>query len=251
MNEIKSKEQVKHFLQNGTSRSSLFSSGFSSEDDKRSWYISNLPGVGSGYGRPSSSRADVIQTHQSSMQEKTTLSTYGLNQNSARLKDYESLDFKCKKVQRRLFDLEVPANEYMDDETEVQELEVSRTESCLINKSNEVTQAGDKNSSNHTGTGNNGNALRSNLSRTTHYLADLNEPIDVEEVSASASVNNLGNKNRAVSMHSNSGIWCSAKETTENPVMGKNGEIRNLHIKNEFSEKESSSYTIQAGNDLF
>ncbi|PON65984.1 hypothetical protein PanWU01x14_112110 [Parasponia andersonii] len=241
MNEIKTKEQVKHLIPSGTSQSSLFPS----EDDKRSWYISNLPGVGSSYGRPSSSSADVNQTRQSSLQEKTTLSTYGFTQNNARLKDYESLDFKCKKAQRRLFDLEVPANEYMDDESEVQEeLEVSRTESCLINKSSEVTPAGDKNLSNHTG--DNGNTLRSNISsRKTHYLADLNEPIEVEEVSASASVNNVGHKNQAVSMQTYSGIWCSGKGISENPEIVTNGETVNLHIKNE--RNGSSSYTIQAG----
>ena len=241
MNEIKSKEQVKHLVPIGTSQSSLFSSGFPSEDDKRSWYVSNLPGVGSGYGRPSSSSIDVMQTRQSSMQENTTLSTNCLTQNSARLEGYESLDFKCKKAQRKLFDLEVPASEYVDDETEVQgDLEVSRTESCLINKR-------DKSLSNHTG--DNGKTLRSNLfSSTTHCLADLNEPIEVEELSASASVNNLSNKNQAVSTHPYSSIWCTGKEISGNPIIGKNGEINNLHIKNERSEKECSSYIIQDGN---
>ncbi|XP_062106573.1 uncharacterized protein LOC133817936 isoform X2 [Humulus lupulus] len=199
MNEFQSKEQIKHLIPSGTSQSSMFQSGFSTEDDKRSWYISNLPGAGSGCGRPSSSSADVIQIHQSHMHEKTTLSTYGLSQNSARLKDCESLDFKCKKAQRRLFDLEVPADEYIDDETETNgELEISRTESCLINNGNEVTVAADKNVFKHTG--DNGNTLTSNLySGRTHYLADLNEPIEVEEVPASASVDNMGDKTQTES----------------------------------------------------
>ncbi|KAF4390801.1 uncharacterized protein LOC115701583 [Cannabis sativa] len=196
MNEFQSKEQTKHLIPSGTSQSSLFPSGFSTEDDKRSWYISNLSGSSSVCGRPSSSSADVIQTHQSSMHERTTLSTYGLNQNSARLKDCESLDFKCKKTQRRLFDLEVPADEYVDDETEPDgEVEMSRTESCLINNSSEVTLAADKNVFNHTD--DNGNKLTCNLyPRRTHYLADLNEPIEVEEVAASASVDTMGDKTR-------------------------------------------------------
>lgn len=208
MNEIKWKEeQVNHLMPVGTSQTSLFSSDFPSKDDKRSWFFSSFPLVSSNYGRPSSSSADIGQCPQSFMKEKTTQTRCNLTEN-------ESLDLKCKKPQRILFDLELPANEYMNDETEAQgEFAVSKTESYIFNKSNEVTQDGEKKLSNHTYTG------------KTYTLADLNEPVEVEEVSASASVDNLGNEiSRGIST---------------------------VHLKTEKNEKECSSYTFEAGNDLF
>ena len=144
MNEVRNKEQVGLLMPTGASQPSLFSSSFPSEDEKRSWHASSFPFLGSNYGRPSSSSAGVIQSPQSSL-KVTPIGT--------RLKeDDEPLDPKCKKPQRRLFDLEVPADEYMDDETDVEgDCTVLRRENPQFNKSNEVTQARDNNLSRHTG----------------------------------------------------------------------------------------------------
>lgn len=200
MNDIKRKEQVNHLMPIGASHSSPFLSGLPSEDDKRSWFFSSFPLVSSNYGRPSSSSANVSQSPQSFTKEKIMQSRCNLAIN-------ESLDLMCQKPRRLLFDLELPANEYMNDETEEQgEFVVSKTESHLLNKSTN----GEKTLSNQT------------FARRTHNLADLNEPIDVEEVSASASIDNLGNEI--------------------------SGGISTVHLKTERNENECSSYTFEAGN---
>ena len=89
-------------------------------------------------------------------------------------------------------------------------------------------------------------------------MADLNEPVEVEEVSALAADNNLGSeiyspeqiKSRAGSTHVYSNVWFAAKQLSENPVFGKNGGISSVHLKNESNEKERSPYSVQAGNHL-
>lgn len=250
MNEIKSKERAEQSMPTGTSKSSLFSSGFPSEDDKRSWDISKLPSASSNYG----SSTDFIQSHCNSMMKgKIIQSSSGPMQNDARLKDYESLDSKSNKFQRRLFDLERPAHECINDEYELQGgSEMSRAASYLFNKNNEAAHARDDNLSNHTGnnSGYNGHPVKSSLySRRDLNFTDLNEPIEVEEVSASASVHSLGNETcskeemqmRSISTNAHTGTWSS--ETR------KDGEVSIPHVMKKGSQKEWSFYTSDIGND--
>lgn len=250
MNEIKSKERAKQSIPTGTSKSSPFSFGFASEDEKRSWDISKLPTVSSSHG----SSTDFIQSHYNSMMKgKIIQSSSATTPNGIRLKDYESLDSKPNMHQRRFIDLELPAEEYIDDGNELQgESEVSRAAGYLFTKSNGVTHARDENISNR-------HALRSGLNlRRTHNLTDLNEPIEVEEVSASTSVNSLGNETckeeiqrRSASTNTYTGLWSSEKELYGKPYIGNDGGVSNLHVMNKRNPKEWSSYTFDTGNDQF
>ncbi|KAF3444815.1 hypothetical protein FNV43_RR14508 [Rhamnella rubrinervis] len=256
MNEIKSKERVKKSLPAGTSKSSPFSYGFASEDEKRSCDISKLPSVSSNNG----SSTDFIQSHYNSMiKGKIIQSSSATIQNGVRLKDYESLDSKSNKHQRRFIDLELPADEYINDGNELQgESEMSRAAGYLFTKCNGVTHARDENISNCASddSGYNHHPLRSGLnSRRTHKLTDLNEPIEIEEVSASTSVNSLGNETcskeeiqrRSVSTNAYTGLWSSEKELFGKPHIGNDGGGSSLHVMNNRNQKEWSSYTFDTG----
>ncbi|XP_015879824.3 uncharacterized protein LOC107415920 isoform X1 [Ziziphus jujuba] len=245
MNEIKSKERARQSIPTGMSKSSLFSSGFPSVDDKRSWDFSKLPSASSNYG----SSTDFIQSHCNSMVKgKITQSSFGPMQNGVRLKDYEPLDSKSSKFERRLFDLERPAHEYINDDDLQGDSEMSRAAGCQFNKSNVATHATDDNLSNHTcdNSGYSGHPLKSSLySRRALNFTDLNEPIEVEEVCASASVTSLRNETclkgeiqrQSTSTNAHIGTWSSETRKDEG--------LSILHVMNKGSQKEWSSYTSE------
>ncbi|KAM0955245.1 hypothetical protein ACFX2C_023637 [Malus domestica] len=88
------------------------------------------------------------------------------------MKDHKSSDSRVKKARRRLFNLELPADEYLGDEEPEGGLG-SGTDKSGYN--NSVSRCGL-------------HLVRSN------GLADLNEPIQIDKVSASTSVVMSGNQ---------------------------------------------------------
>ncbi|KAI5340919.1 hypothetical protein L3X38_020193 [Prunus dulcis] len=252
MNEIKSKELLKHQKVAGTSLSTFSSSGFPNEADRNSRHNSNLPFVDSSFGRPCTSSTGISQSPCNSI-GKTLQTSGGPSESRVRMKDHESLDSRGKKPRRRLFNLELPADEYISDGEEPEGVFMgSGTENYPPNRKNEVTQARDDILSNHIGeTSGYNNGLH--IERSSG-LTDLNEPIQIDKVSASTSVFKYGNdfsskeeiERQVLSANAYKGVWPFAKKFPENPQMEKDGRVSNLHLKNERHQKEWSTYALKA-----
>ncbi|CAB4305314.1 unnamed protein product [Prunus armeniaca] len=131
------------------------------------------------------------------------------------MKDHGSPDSSGKKLCRRLFNLELPADEYISDGEEPGGVFMgSGTENYPPNRKNEVTQA-----------------------RDDIYLITLvKHPAItmIDKVSASTSVFKFGNdfsskeeiERQVLSAHGYKGVWPFAKKFPENPQMGKDGRVQ-------------------------
>ncbi|WCJ25650.1 hypothetical protein M5689_007520 [Euphorbia peplus] len=237
MNEVRSKEPHNYLKTNGTSQSRFFA--IPSSEDQSRWHGSSLPSLDLTNQIPLALGAESVQSQLSSVKLKTVESECGNIHDGTRSKEYEFLDSRCKKLQRRLFDLELPADECVIDEEEGQGASGgSGAESFPPNRNCEKNG----NLSLQSGTFSicNGDASSScmNLKRNPGF-ADLNEPVIFEEASGTASVDVLGNircstehmQRRDLSASSCSGIL--AKESSQSPTKEKGGVgLSNLHLEN-------------------
>ncbi|XP_012084767.1 uncharacterized protein LOC105644113 isoform X2 [Jatropha curcas] len=242
MNEVTKREPHKHFKPMETSQSSFFA--FPSVDDKSRCYSSSLPLVDFSHRMQSPSGADSIQSHFSSMDVKIMQSGYGSTLNGSRSKECESLEFKCKKLQRRLFDLERPAEEYINGEDEGQGASGgSGMENCPPHRNCELACEKNGNLSTRSCAYSmcNGDASSSNMNlKRKMTITDLNEPVQVGEASGTDSVDILGNitcsreglRNIDLSASNCSGFL--AKEASRTPLKVKDeGGVCSLHSENE------------------
>ncbi|XP_050134154.1 uncharacterized protein LOC126610206 [Malus sylvestris] len=144
------------------------------------------------------------------------------------MKDHESSDSRVKKPRRRLFNLELPADEYLSDEEEPRGGLGSGTDKSGY--SNSVSSSGL-------------HLVRSN------GLADLNEPIQIDKVSASTSVVMSGNQQiseeeierQVLSTNAYKRVWPFAKKFPKNPQTRKDGRVGDLHLKNEIQKEWSTN----------
>ncbi|KAF2299395.1 hypothetical protein GH714_031821 [Hevea brasiliensis] len=257
MNEVRSEQPQKHLKPMGTSQSSFFA--FPSLDDKNRWQDSSLPLVDFSHHIPSASGADSIQSHFSSMNVNILQSCCGSTQNGSRSKEYESLEFKRKNLQRRLFDLELPADEYMNDEEEEQGASGgSGVESCPANRNCDIACEKNGNLSTHSGAYSicNGDASSSNMNLKRNLgFTDLNEPVQIAEASGTASVDILGNFisfREGIQRIDLSASSCSgflAKETSQSPPKEKYEGVnaRDQHLEDEKRQKGGSPFTFNPG----
>lgn len=259
MNDVRSRESPKCLNHLGTSQSNHFA--FSPDQDKRRWHDSSLPLEALNCHMPSSG-ADSVQSHLSSIKMEIMGPGSGSTLSASRFKDLESLEYNCKKVQRRLFDLELPAEKYIDHEEEGQGTSGgSGLESYLSNRNRKVTC--DKNGKfsvqSDLCSGWNGDALSSNMSlRRTQGFADLNKPIQVEEASATASVDILRNityskeemQRQDLSANSYSGFQKLASELSQSPCKQKDEGIGQCspHLNN--GRRQRGWLPLNHGDDM-
>ncbi|CAK9188169.1 unnamed protein product, partial [Ilex paraguariensis] len=193
MNEIKSRELLKHQMPAQTLQSSVFLSHLPSEDAEKTRHISNSPVTDSILIRLSKSQIDSIQ-------------------HNGIMKDCESPTPKCNTFQRKVVDLEMPADVAFKTDY-------------------------------------NGDSLRANLNpKRTHDLADLNEPVEVEETSVSSSVDDLDNityleevvQTRDVSANANLQFHFISKELSQSPITGRveRSCLNNRHLVSGWHTKE-------------
>ncbi|XP_022774531.1 uncharacterized protein LOC111316718 isoform X2 [Durio zibethinus] len=197
MNEIKSKEGKKHLIPVATSQSNPFSSGFTSEDEQKRCRASESHLLDLNRFRPSTSDPHNIQSQFNPLQGNVVQSGCCLTQNGLKLKNCETLESQRNTVQSRLFDLECPVEEYINNKDVGQGVSaVSGLESYHLKRSYEVPRERDGNLSMHYNRNYscNGEATSFKLNlKGTHGFTDLNEPTLVEEASISACAGILGN----------------------------------------------------------
>lgn len=248
MNNIKGKELQKDLIPAGTSHSFFAPYGFSPEEDNRRWHAYNMPLVDSNNGRQSTSGMDSFCSQFNSVKRK--------------INDHESLESKCNKLQRRIFDLELPADEYINSEAEKQGVSgVSGVQSFPPKRDNEVTHERDGNWSIRNGASSSCNTetLSSHMYlRRNSGITDLNEPFQVEEASALASIDVIGSNTcskeemprQDSSASAYSGFRCLPKDSYQNPRKGRDGIVSNLHLENKSKQEDQLSYPFESGKTI-
>ncbi|GKU99634.1 hypothetical protein SLEP1_g12449 [Rubroshorea leprosula] len=197
MDDIKKKELQKSHI---SAQTSLSSSPLASQitfEDTCKWHVRSFPLANSFCARPSISGYEDIHSPLSFMKGNSVQTGSFLSQNGGSLKDVEVLDCRPTKVRRKMFDLQLPADEYIDtEEAEHRDATDSGMASHLSNGNGKVVSengpklflgdCGKKSSQ--------VNSLTSkSCLRATNGLADLNEPAVVEDTNGSVYADLLGN----------------------------------------------------------
>ncbi|XP_047150014.1 uncharacterized protein LOC124822090 isoform X1 [Vigna umbellata] len=158
-------------------------SHITSEDGKK-WQIPGLPLIGSSTSaRPSISGVEGIHSPLSSNKGIGRQAGLFPSPNGSSSKEVEILGFRPSKVRRKMFDLHLPADEYIDTEENEQpgDEKITGTTKYLSDRNYKTEKGGDMNIFYGNG-GQEDNTLRPERSlRSINGLADLNEPIQREE----------------------------------------------------------------------
>ncbi|XP_068655385.1 uncharacterized protein [Aristolochia californica] len=192
MNELHRKEVYKFPKSNP--HSNPFSSCAPSEDLKKTWQVPGWPMMNSSSSGPSISATDHQQSSLNFLKEMSmslppTLTQIGSSRNC------EILEHKQKCLSRKSFDLQLPADEYIESDDgegsgEEKNNEVSSGAAYGINRTTGVKIENDVKLT--LGTQDERNHLQE-----THCLADLNEPVEEmgnEEIEVSAPVKYFGTR---------------------------------------------------------
>ncbi|KAG6656980.1 uncharacterized protein LOC122307098 isoform X2 [Carya illinoinensis] len=247
MKNIRGIEPHKHLISAWKSQSSNV---FPSEDDKKRWQMPTLSLMDSSYGIPSSD-LDNIQTHCNSVKGTTMQSNCGHTQSAARWKDCESVEPKSSQLQRRFFDLEIPADEFINKDVEQQGFsEVSGMHGYPPCRTNEIAFKRDEKLS--ICLGNNADALGSTMHLRKTSPMDPNETIQVEEPSASVIIgNNYRPKDKMQRQNLSASAYSSfkllGKEFSQNMHNERDGAVSNLRFENETQQQDWLSYPFEAG----
>ncbi|XP_028084464.1 uncharacterized protein LOC114285612 isoform X1 [Camellia sinensis] len=185
MDEIKRRELSTHNNRLQTSHSSSFLFKISSEAAQRTWQTASLPWV-----NPAANRLPVLSSENflstSSFPVRRNVQA-GPNtaQTEHSLKDCKLLQSNCEKPRKKMLDLELPAEEYIDseEENEFGEGKVSEVPAVPFYPPKRMIEVSEKSHLKlfHCGDQGGFSSLDS-LSRRTNDLADLNEPIRLESL---------------------------------------------------------------------
>ncbi|XP_022776803.1 LOW QUALITY PROTEIN: uncharacterized protein LOC111318296 [Durio zibethinus] len=197
MDEIKKKELQKNRVHIEPSLSSSPLASQITTEDAHKWHIPSFPVANSLCGRPSISGVEDSHSPLSSKKGSSIQAGPFLSQNGGNSKDIEVLECRPTKVRRKMLDLQLPADEYVDTEEAEQFRDdtASGMSSYLPNGNGKIgPESGGKLL--HGDGGKNdcqGDASRSDsFLRGKNSLADLNEPVQIEETDGSAYSHFLG-----------------------------------------------------------
>lgn len=187
MDEVKRKE----LLRNKIPVESSFSTGplasqITTEDGQK-WHISDYPMATSVGARPSISGVEGIHSPLGSIKGKSRQAGLFPSPNGSSSKDVEVQECRPSKARRKIFDLHLPADEYIDTEEseKFSDEKISATTVYIPDRDCKLRREGDVKLK----AGSQEDTSRCEQSlRNINGLADLNEPIQVEESNASAYV---------------------------------------------------------------
>ncbi|XP_038997996.1 uncharacterized protein LOC120123067 [Hibiscus syriacus] len=183
MNEIKSKGGEKYLIPQATSHSNPFSCGSKTEDKRKRWQTSESHCSELNCFRLFTSDANGIHSQFSSFKGNAPKSSCCLTKNGLKSKNCESLESQPNKVRTRLFELESPAGEYINNEGGARGVSAKGSYEVSGERNGNLSMLYDSNYSS------NGEATSFDLKlKRTRGFTDLNEPIPVEESSSSACV---------------------------------------------------------------
>ncbi|TKY69619.1 inorganic phosphate transporter 1-4 [Spatholobus suberectus] len=177
MNEFKRKELHRNQIPVEASFSTGPMKSQVTTEDGQKWHISGFPVGNSTCAKTSVSGVDGIHSPLGSMKGISKQTSPFPSPNGCSSKDLEVLESRPSKVRRKMFDLQLPADEYIDPE-ESEKLSDEKTSDpsfFLPDRSCKNRKEGDA----KLFCGNGGNTEQS--LRRRNGLADLNEPVQVED----------------------------------------------------------------------
>lgn len=199
MEEIKRKELHKHWASVEPSSSSSRQGSQMPQDNTQTCYTAGFPLLNSGYGRTSMSGVEIVNSPLSCPKGYNMHAGHSPLQNGCTSKDFEALDLRPTKMRKKLFDLQLPADEYIDTEEgeKLQDNKISGTLSYASNVDQKIIPersmeiflgaSGSGKTSHQKDASGSGSCLRS-----PSGLADLNEPVQLDEATAPSSADLLG-----------------------------------------------------------
>ncbi|CAI9785268.1 unnamed protein product [Fraxinus pennsylvanica] len=259
MEEIKRKELHKHQASIEPSSSSNLQGSQMPTKDARDWHMQGISLLNSGYGRVSMSRFEIVNSPVSCTKGNDTQAGPFQFQDGCTSKDSDALDSRPSKVRKKLFDLELPADEYMHTE-EGEQLPDQKVSGMLSYVSNGDPKI-EPQSSMKISLGDGGmtdfrrdvSASGSHL-RGSAGLADLNEPIQIEEVTAPSSIGFIGNTascgaTKGINQFAkgNPGVFGVPGET----IHSHNGSLINSSIESKGNERGWLSHIYEAGTSKY
>lgn len=202
-------------------------------EEARKWHTTGFPLFNSNYDRTSISGVEIGNSPMSCTKGNNDAQTSQiLFQNGSSVKDSELLDSRPLKVRKKLFDLELPADEYIDTE------DGKSSPDCKSSHVSSYAPNGNLKSGHETQKLSPAIDCRIDVSasasclRNSTRLADLNEPIDVEEATAPSSADFLGHN--SITGHRN-GVMQLAKSNAV--VLG--GNAKTSHFRDAFLTNSS------------
>ncbi|TYH96587.1 hypothetical protein ES332_A12G187200v1 [Gossypium tomentosum] len=248
MDEIKKKDLQKNRFPVETSLSpSLLASQITTEDAHK-WHIPGFPAANSLCGRPSVSGVEDSHSPLSSVKGSSSQAGTFRSQNGGNSKDVKVLECRPTKVRRQMFDLQLPAEEYIDTEEAEQFRDdtASGTSSYLPNGNGKIGPASDGKLFHIGKTDCLEDASRSDsCSRGKTSLADLNEPAQFEETDGSAYSHFLGHG----PYQGGHELSAKLKETSVNVLRSSDDRsVSNIHIKENGTTRGFFSNVLEAEN---
>ncbi|KAL2546706.1 Plant protein of unknown function [Forsythia ovata] len=255
MEEIKRKELHKHRASIEPSSSSNLHGSQMPSKDARNWHVPGIPLLNSGYGRTSMSGFEIVNSPLSCTKGNDTQAGPFQFQDGCTSKDSDALDSRPSKVRKKLFDLELPADEYIHREEgeQLPDHKVSGMLSYVSNGDQKIeTRSSMKFSLGDGGTTDFHRDVSASGSRLrgSGGLADLNEPIQIEEVTAPSSVGFVGHTS---SRGETKGINQFGKGNARvlgvpgETMYSHNGSLINSSIESKGNERGWLSHIYEAG----
>ncbi|XP_022891156.1 uncharacterized protein LOC111406154 isoform X1 [Olea europaea var. sylvestris] len=199
MEEIKRKELHKHWESVGPSSSSSRQVSQMPQDNTQTWCTTGSPLLNSGYGKTSTSGVEIVNSPLSCTKGYNMPAGHSPLQNGCSSKDFEELNLRPTKIRKKLFDLQLPADEYIETE-EREKLQDNKISSILSYTSNEDQKVIPERSMEiFLGASANGKTCHQkdasgsgSCLRSFSGLADLNVPVQLDEATAPSSADFLG-----------------------------------------------------------
>ncbi|CAA2987946.1 Hypothetical predicted protein [Olea europaea subsp. europaea] len=255
MEEFKGKELHKHWASIEPSSSSSLHKSQMPSKDARNWHMPGIPTLNSGYVRASMSGFEIVNSPLSCTKGNDTQAGPFQFQDRCTSKDSDALDSRPSKVRKKLFDLELPADEY--NHTEEGEHLPDHKVSSVLSYVSVGDQMMEPRSSMKCSFGDCGMtdfyrdvSASGSCLRGSGGLADLNEPIQIEEATAPSSVGFVGH----TSSHGDTrGINQFAKGNAQvlgvpgETIYSHNGSLINSSIKSNGNDRGWLSHMHEAG----
>ncbi|XP_038679329.1 uncharacterized protein LOC119980621 isoform X1 [Tripterygium wilfordii] len=257
MDEIRRTELHSNGIHVETSLSSSPLASRMASEDARKWHILNFPMANSACARTSTSGAEDIHSPFSSLKGNSAQACQFSSPNGCGSKEADVLYSRPSKVRRKAFDLQLPADEYIDTDDGDLSREDKKSGISIPNGIHKFSFerrvedfCGDDRKSSFQG-----NAVRlDSRLRNAKGLADLNEPFRHEELHTSTYVDHLGHTSNHVDMkHPElpakpmSQLLGLPKEISLKSLQGKNnGILSDLSLENH--GKSWSRHFLTAGN---
>lgn len=255
MDEVRRKEQFKRRIPYETSSSSSPIPSQMQYEDVQRWNGPNLPLSNSVCGRPLISAPDTVQSSPYSAKGKSIQAGPSSFPNCYSPKNSES-ESRPTKLRRRMLDLQLPADEYIDtDEVEqYNDVKDSDDTSLSSDKNRKLAAVNGRLFMDNPGkTECQGDGSRSDLHVSKpRALADLNEPLHVEEATSVSSVDFMrrGGSHCDVQYRDlSTRLLNSSKDAPQNLRNGSmNGTLNNVHIENRANGADWFCYALESEN---